>query len=393
MADSASLPPSSGAAGAPHGGGRRPVARRVLRAVGHIALEFIKRGYAAALIIIILWVSWRAFQYLLISLVLTARPPPQIVDLPTLGPAALERGAREFAAAAATERPRIPPWHYHRFEAWFQPDRFNDCTRSGCHAPLPHSRRKESRAFLNMHATSVHCGVCHLQAESEPLQLVWYDLESGRASGPPAVLQAFRWLHDAKFSSTGVPTLRDQEQIVELLRAAASEAGDEPTLRGLAEHLAAVRVESAEFLRLLDTARETVPNHFRGEYGAKLALRDRATGRALLAHPGGESAALDYLRRGEQLGPSEREALLQRVHPSRRPQSLNCSDCHSRERPLVDLTSAGYPAQRIESLMRPMVMQAIEHIMRGEPLHLPRFIDRGTQGRAGPEDPGQRRRP
>jgi hypothetical protein len=353
--------------------------RRIVRGVRRGAVETVKRGYAVGLILIIVWLSWRALRYLLLSLVLTPGPPAQVVDLPTLGPGAFERGAREFGAARATRRPRLPPGHYHRFGSWFQPDQFNDCARSGCHAPLPHNRHKESRAFLNMHATSLHCGVCHMQAPGEPLRLTWYDLQSGAACAPPAVLRAHAWLHEPRSLSGQNLTRADQRRIVELLRQAAQEAGGDPALLGLSERLAAVRVASADFRRLLDLSRETVPEHFRGEYGAKLALLDPQTDQPMLAHPQSAAAAREYIENGDALAGAEREKLLSRVHTRRREQTRNCTDCHARHDSVIDLASAGYPDARIEALVRPLVMQAVEHIMRGQPLYLPGFVSPDAQ--------------
>lgn len=350
---------------------RAAMSKRVLSAVGRAA-GLLKRGYALALIALILWLSWLALAYLLGSLVFPAQPPQQIVELPTLGPGALERAAREFAAFRATESPRVPPRHYHRFNAWFQPDPHNDCTRSGCHSPLPHDRHKESRAFLNMHATSLHCGVCHVQGGEVALPLVWYDLRTGQAAPPPALIQAFGRLHAAGDASAHDRAERDR--IVSLLRAAERQSGGSPELKGLADHLGAVRAASEGYLKLIDLAREVVPHHFRGEYGAKLAIRDERTGAPLLAHPGGADAVREFLSRGESLAPGERESLLARVHARRRPSTLACTDCHTREGSVVDWTSAGYPPQRVEALVRPMVMQAVEHIMQGRPLHLPGFV-------------------
>src|SRR5690606_8055967 len=90
-----------------------------------------------------------------------------------------------------------PLAHYHRIDSWIEPDPFNDCARSGCHAPLPHARRKEVRAFLNMHATSIHCGVCHFQTDREPLNLGWYDLDHGEVRAEPAILQAYAMITNA----------------------------------------------------------------------------------------------------------------------------------------------------------------------------------------------------
>ncbi len=356
-------------------------ATRPATGLGHVWWEALKRLYALALMVLVAWLSWRAFAYLVIALLLPARPPPQITEIPKRLDAATLSRPQPLAGQRAAENPRAPLAHYHRLGSWFRvADPANDCTRSGCHAPLPHHRDKASRAFLNMHATSLHCGVCHLDTAQQPLPLVWYDLETGAATPPPALLQAFAWLNSQ--SQNSLPAA-DQNQIVGLIRAAAEQSGGDPGLSVLAEHLAAVRVDSEEFTRLLDVARDTVAAHFRGEYGAKLALRE-GDGRPWLGHRQSEAAVQEYLARGASLPEPERLELLARVHPQRRNPTLNCTQCHQAEKPLVDLASVGYPPARILSLLQPMLLHAIENAMQGEPWYAPGFITPGTGPREEP---------
>ncbi|MFQ5804970.1 MAG: hypothetical protein ACE5I3_00820 [Phycisphaerae bacterium] len=343
--------------------------------IGRLLLGLVKRIYAVALIAIVLWLSWRAFWYLLDSLIFSAPPPAQIVDLPLrLDDAVLQRPGSAFVGMTVTENPRTPLGHYHRIDACFQPDAFNDCTRAGCHVPLPHGRNKADRAFLNMHATSIHCGVCHLQTEQKPIELAWYDLGTGRKRVAPALLRAYAWLVEARSRESSEWTRADQREIVELIRRADREAGGDPAFKHLADHLAAVRAESEEFAPLLEAARETLPRHFRGEYGAKLALVDPQTRRPWLGHPGSEAAAQEYLSQKDSLRGEEKEAVLTRVHPLRRKPTLHCTDCHRPEGALVDLTTVGYPPARVQALVQPLIMQAIEHIVEGREFHMPTFI-------------------
>jgi hypothetical protein len=154
---------SANAASAGSGKPSRPLVVRIL-------LGFIKRVYALALIALVLYLSFSAFAYLVNALILQPPPPPQIVDLPLRADEGLlETNVLAFRGVTAVENPRVPLAHYHRVGAWFQPDPANNCTQSGCHAPLPHGENRANRAFLNMHATSLHCGVCHLDAQERPL--------------------------------------------------------------------------------------------------------------------------------------------------------------------------------------------------------------------------------
>ena len=334
-----------------------------------------KRVYALLLIVVVLWLSWRAFKYLLVALIFSAPPPPQIVELPRrMDVSMLSPQAYSAAGIAATENPRTPPAHYHQLGAWFQSDAANDCTRSGCHQPLPHGKNKADRAFLNLHATSLHCGVCHMQTDQTPLDLTWYDLRSGTPAEVPALLRAYGWLMTPRALAATDLTPADQRTLVAFLRTAAQEAGREAVLAQLADHLAAVRVGSDEFLRLLETARKTVPQHFRGEYGAKLALVDAQSKQPRLKHPASEEAVRQYLAQAESLGPADRQAVLARVHPLRRQPTLTCTQCHSPQGGLVNLAAVGYPEARIQALLQPLVMQAIEHVVAGREFYMPGFM-------------------
>lgn len=346
--------------------------RRAARGLWHVVLGIAKRIWALALIALVLWLSYRAVDYLVTALLRPTEAPSQIVEIPReLDAAMLQRPRWAFAGVKATENPRTPPAHYHRIDNWFQPDRFNDCTRTGCHAPLPHGRNKADRAFLNMHATSLHCGVCHLQSDQTPLPLTWYSLESGAPAEPPALLRAYAWLLD--FDSAEPATSAAQDEIVDLLREAAEVAGAEPQLLGLADHLAAVRPESDSFTRLVERARAIVPRHFRGEYGEKLALRD-AQGDPILGHPGAEPLIDEFLDRRESLTQAELDEWETRIHSHRRPATLVCTDCHTQANSLVDLTRVGYPPARVRALYESWVFRMIEHMMEGRPFHLPELV-------------------
>jgi hypothetical protein len=334
----------------------------------------LKRLYGLLLIAIVLWLSWRAFRYLLLALLTHTAAPPQILDVPRRPAETLQPAPQGFAGVMAVEHARTPVSHFHRVDGWFQPDRFNNCTQSGCHAPLPHGRNKADRAFLNMHATSLHCGVCHLKTDAAPLPLTWYDLDSGRRTDPPALLGAFALAEELGEQTPETLTEEQGQELTRRLEAAARQSGETPQLRTLAEHFAATRVDSELFGPLLQAARTAIPRHFRGEYGAKLALVDRATGRPILGHPGGADAIREYLATKDKLSEAERAAVLTRVHPARRSPTLTCTDCHRAPGSLVDLTTVGYPPARVRQLANPLITQMIEHMMQGQTFDLPGFI-------------------
>lgn len=348
-----------------------------LRGFGRFLRIAVPRVYAFGLIVLITWLTFLSIRYLIVSLTVPATAPPQIADLPIrLDRAVIGTGRSAFAALDAAEHPRSPLAHYHRLDSWIEPDSFNDCTRSGCHSPLPHARGKEVRAFLNMHATSIHCGVCHFQGEDVPRPLVWYDLHTGATREPPAILQAYEMVTGPDVGTRWKSaTEEDQRRLVTLLRRAAREGGGISALNDLADHFNAYRLRSVGFEKMLETAPDVLPRFFRGEYGAKLALRDSATGRPILGHPDNEAAVREWFAKKDTAGPDERAKLLAAVHPLRSDAALSCTDCHRVEGSLMDFAALGYPPERVDDFVAPIVFRMIEHINAGRPFHLPEVME------------------
>lgn len=355
------------------------------RRLPRLSMAVIPRAYAVAVIVVTAWLSYLALRYLVVTLMFPSQTPAQIVGIPTrFDRTVLQQRATHWPGLRAEENPRVAPAHYHRVEGWMRPDRFNDCTRSGCHAPLPHSKRKEVRAFLNMHATSLHCGVCHLKNDATPLALTWYDLDRGRPCGEPAILKAYAFVTSAEGRSRlERPTADDQARLVDLLTEAARQSDGSTALETLARHVAAARPDSEPFQHLIDAVRSALPRHFRGEYGAKLALRDAVSGRPVLAHPGTADVVQEYLQREASLAEADRDALLAQVHPLKREQALQCTDCHRAQDSLIAFERAGYPPTRQEMLTSPPVFQMIERISDGEPINLPGFFSAPTSQAGG----------
>lgn len=350
----------------------------ILRGTWRFLRVAVPRVYAFGLMAVILWLTYMSIRYLVVSLAVPGKTPPQIAALPTrLDREAIGAGRTAFAALDAAEHPRSPLAHYHRLDSWIEPDRFNDCTRSGCHGPLPHAKGKEVRAFLNMHATSIHCGVCHFQGDEAPRSLVWYDLKTGDARDPPAILQAYEMVSgpDAK-SRWKKATADQQRQLVNLLRRASREAGGIAGLDDIADHFNAYRVGSPGFEKVLDSVPEILPRYFRGEYGAKLAVRDAASGRPVLRHPDTESAVREWFARKDTAGADERMKLLAAVHPLRSESAMSCTHCHSVEGSRVDFAKMGYPPARMDDFVAPIVFRMIEHINSGRAFHLPEVLER-----------------
>lgn len=362
--------------------------RGFLGFLGWLGRALGARLYAIALIAVILFASYRAVAYLVVSLMTPDRAPEQIVGIAReLDARLLRPDAPPLLGRVAVDTPRTPPSHYHRIDTTYVADRFNDCTRSGCHAPLPHAAHKEERAFLNMHATSLHCGVCHFVNGDGPLRLTWYDLADGRAAAAPPILRAYGWLTAPRAAGSTTYTVAEQQQIVGLLRAAAAAVGGERALEHLADAAEAVRADGPQFADVIAAARETVPRYFRGAYGSKLALLDPATGRPVLGHPGAEAANQKLLAEYAGADAARRAELVRAAHPWKRTAPLSCTACHSQEQKAIDHAALGYPAERIRALSAPAVFQMIQRIRTGEPFYLPSFVDPRTAPTSGPANP------
>jgi hypothetical protein len=357
-----------------------------VRAIARLVLAVVRRGYAIAVIVLVLWLSFFALRYLLATLILPPPVPPQVVGIPTrLGESVLKTRRTQWPGVEASENPRNPLAHFHLLSGWIEPDRFNNCTQSGCHVPLPHSKNKAVRAFLNMHATSLQCCVCHMQVGQRPLPLGWYSLAQGRRGPTPAVLQTFAWLTSEEGRrALATPTAADQARLAGLLRTAAREADGDPTLQQLASDTAAVRYGSPAFQRCVADAQAILPRRFRGEYGAKLALLSPATGEPVVDFSDTQAAVQVYLREAPTATATRKAELLAAVHPLRRPQPPHCSDCHVRTGGLIDFAAVGYPPARVEMLTHAVIFRMIENIASGQPFYMPAFVLPESQPAAQP---------
>jgi hypothetical protein len=212
-------------------------------------------------------------------------------------------------------------------------------------------------------------------APRSALQAAWYDRQTGRPSDPPALLRLYELLVSAAQRAPEFPPTRDlQERIVFLLREASKEGRGLPALERLADHFAAVRPQSEVFGELLQSARETLPGYFRGDYGAKLALLGE-DGAPLLGHPGTEDAVQAWLNADRNaLGEERRDRMIEAIHPRKRAEALHCTDCHRAGEGLINFAVLGYPPARMRSLRDPFLFQMIEHISAGRDMYLPTFI-------------------
>ncbi len=71
------------------------------------------------------------------------------------------------------------PYHFHKTQKTAAFDSNNLCI--SCHGDIPHDKKKETRAFLNMHSFFMACEVCHIRLKPEiKTNFVWYDKVTGK---------------------------------------------------------------------------------------------------------------------------------------------------------------------------------------------------------------------
>ncbi|RMF85537.1 MAG: hypothetical protein D6744_01255, partial [Planctomycetota bacterium] len=119
-----------------------------------------RRVYAGAAAAACSFVAFISLRFLIVLLFSHQAAPVEIVGIPTRLDADTflqDVSALPVANGGKREEMRGPLAHYHRIPQWFQPDTGNTCATAGCHSPLPHTKRIEVRAFLNMHSTFVDC--------------------------------------------------------------------------------------------------------------------------------------------------------------------------------------------------------------------------------------------
>ena len=77
-------------------------------------------------------------------------------------------------------------FHHIGFEV--EHDKVNICVR--CHGNTPHSKAKDVRSFLNMHAFYTACETCHIRPDKKTDNLVfrWYNKQTGKISSNPLAL-------------------------------------------------------------------------------------------------------------------------------------------------------------------------------------------------------------
>jgi len=75
--------------------------------------------------------------------------------------------------------------HFHHIDYDMEPDRRSYCIE--CHGDIPHDKKREIRAFGNMHSAFIACETCHVRLENDQKTGIfkWYDRKSGEIIPSP----------------------------------------------------------------------------------------------------------------------------------------------------------------------------------------------------------------
>ncbi|MFH1746185.1 MAG: cytochrome b/b6 domain-containing protein [Planctomycetota bacterium] len=340
--------------------------------------NLLRRAYSLAVAGAYAIVAFIALRFLILMLVTRQTAPVEIIDIPTRLDADVF-----FAAAMSVEhqpasvhRARGPLAHFHQIPQWFQPDPGNTCTTAGCHSPLPHGKRVEVRAFLNMHATFVDCTVCHAQAAEESHEAHWFSLADRQPTDTPAILRLAARLEDLEeVQPDQAEALRDE--LIGLLREALPVAGNHRQLQDWLLRLATTHPRNRAFNFIVDDMRDNIHIHVHGEYGAKIGLF--VDGQLLGApSPAKQAAIRDFLKRRADMSAAERDATFKTLCKGIIPSGTMCTPCHSANPTLIDMATVGYAAKRVLELSNSSITRSIISIEQGQPFYLPLDTDNAT---------------
>ena len=334
-----------------------------------MARSLVTRLWVLAIMVVAIWTAYLAGSYMVEVVFALPKVPLDILDRRlAFKPDDLRATS---SVGLTTAAPRAPIGHYHGVERWFQPDLHNGCTVSGCHQSLPHARSKETRAFANMHATFLHCQICHTTATVNPLKTAWIDTRTGHRQDAPAVLQLIREL-EINADRILVAPDRIHEALCRLLAQAVQISGPESILEYFSIRLNTAAPGSAVWRQPITQLAEELPNQARGEYGAKIALDT-------LGDPFEQAndRRLDQARRSAGLRPGspERMELVRQAHSDVETNPDSCLPCHGGQPARLDWQFLGYPPKRQAELSNLIITRMIQQNRQGQPFYWPGMLN------------------
>lgn len=328
--------------------------------------ELVRRSYAATIMALILIIWFVSMEFLITHLITRETAPTDIIEIPKkLNMAILQASQDEYSPVGGKAEPltRGPLAHFHQIPPWFQTDAAENCTISGCHTQLPHGKKVETRAFLNMHTTFLDCGICHIKQPGPTAAADWFDLDNGARRDTPAVLQLVAFLEIIdRNDAQQLPAIN--EKLIALLRQSLAESNNNYQLDAWLVHLETTNPQSRLWQIIIDDMQKGLRLHLHGEYHAKIAL-DNGSG----VRPGlsveQKNAVNDYLHNPGNLTVEQSKVLLKTIHQGVSDKGLLCTPCHNTSEPMLDFLDLGYNAKRTEYLQNSPLARQMQQIQQG----------------------------
>jgi hypothetical protein len=352
---------------------KRPWYSRGLSAIGQI----IVRMYALLILLVVLWTGYTAIAYLARYVFRPAHVPPQFLD---------PLAASPEAAGAAGEAPREGISHYHRNPQPLMYAGGVGCTTSGCHTLLPHTRRKEVRAFTNFHTMFLDCSACHDPKVTPPVSAVWLDNDTGRSAQPPALLRLLALFEGSSEVSPTKPAELHGD-VIGFLRQAEADVGVDPPLHELLIQLETTEPGSPVWRRAIDELQAILPSRVRGEYGARI------TPSSVAESWSERQARLADLTKEYNAAPPDspqRDTINKRIHEQVLAKPDACLTCHGGEPPRFNFLQLGYSSRRAAALSTSEVARMIQHIREGRQFsYFTPLLQPTTRGESPATNPGE----
>lgn len=273
---------------------------RVFGGLKNFTLFLLKGIYLIPLLILCLWLLSIVYlsDFDFTETISRDRSPEEVED--------------ELEIVRETKAP-VPRDHFHLVDAYIEEQDPNPPICDVCHGTYAHSKEKNVRAMLNMHAGFIACSVCHALEETGD-------------------------------------------------EAAAAEAEPKP------------RKEIDEFLwvdRQTGEIKKSVEGKY-GKYPAKIyPINYTEEGPNRIFTPIKAEAAQRFLKRRPDFTSDQVSSAKARLHSKISDKAVGCSDCHKKDG-YLDLRKLGFPETRIDHLVS---SEFVEMIDKYETFFLPDVLD------------------
>lgn len=336
--------------------------------------NLLARGYALLILCVVVWTGYAAVAYLYRSVFKPSHIPARIGrwEAPVTV-ASLD--AHQKSRTSSEPQPRAPFAHYHGVGTLFAAAPSVGCTTAGCHGPLPHAKRKEMRAFANLHTTFLDCMLCHDASINGPVKAGWVDIKTGQPSEAPAVLRLMK-LFDTEQARVDESPAEMHPAIVAELKKIVVIGGHQPDLALLLTNLETSEPGSPVWRHSVEQLRDELPHHARGDYAAMIVAEASPEQRA--AHEKLAEPAREFLRAAPDS--QQRKALHERIHQGVINRPSACFSCHGQDPPRLDFAALGYPPARAADLRAAPIAHLMQQIQSGQPFYLPQMLE-GPQAR------------